>query len=278
MSCACAGAAIEPSTDVVSVNGVVISRDAISRETQHHPAANPAEAWREAAMALVIRQLLLDEARRQGIEAAPAFDEEGRRETDEEALIRQLIESEVKTPTADEAACRRYYEQNRKRFRSADIFEAEHVLFAAPPSDSAARERAKSEACKAIGMLQTEPHRFGDLAKIHSACPSGQLGGNLGQIARGTTTEEFEKALFALQPDHTTAEPVETRYGFHVIRLRRRVEGRDLPFEAVRDRIGSYLAEAVERRAQAQYTSILLKTAEVRGLDLAKFASPQTRL
>lgn len=274
MSCACAGAAIEPSVDVVSVNGVVISRDAISRETQHHPAATPAEAWREAARALVIRQLLLDEARRLGIEATPAFDAEGRRETDEEALIRRLIESQVKTPTADEAACRRYYEQNRKRFRSADLFEAEHILFAAPPSDSAARERARSEAGKAIAMLQTEPHRFGDLAKTHSVCPSGQQGGNLGQITRGTTTAEFEKALFALQPGEMTAEPVETRYGFHVIRLRRRIEGRDLPFEAARDRIANYLAETVERRALAQYASILLQGAEVRGVDLAKFASP----
>lgn len=274
MSCACAGAAIEPSTNIVSVNGVVITREAISRETQHHPAATPAEAWSEAARALVMRQLLIDEARRLGIEAAPAIDAEGRRETEEEALIRQLIDSEVKTPTPDEAACRRYYEQNRKRFRSADLFEAEHILFAAPPSDSASRERARSDAGKAIAILQTEPHRFAELARTHSACPSGQQGGNLGQLTRGTTTEEFEKALLALQPGETTVEPVETRYGFHVIRLRRRVEGCDLPFEAVRDRIGAYLAEAVERRALAQYASILLKTAEVRGLDLAGFAWP----
>lgn len=270
MSCACTGAAIEPSANVVSVNGVVIARDAISRETQHHPAATPAEAWREAARALVIRQLLLDEARRLGIEPAAVVDEEGRRETDEEAIIRQLIDTEVKTLTPDEAACRRYYEQNRKRFRSADLFEADHILFAASPSDPSARERAKGDAEATIAVLRAEPQRFTDLAKVHSACPSGQQGGNLGQITRGATTPEFEKALVALHPGHMTKAPVETRYGFHVIRLRRRIEGRVLPFEATHDRIAHYLAESVERRALAQYVSILLGAADISGLALVQ--------
>jgi peptidyl-prolyl cis-trans isomerase C len=268
MGCACAGAAIEPSANVVSVNGVVISRDVISRETQHHPAAIPAEAWRDAVRALVIRQLLLEEAGRLQIEPTPAVDQEGRRETDDEAIVRQLIDAEVKTPTPDEASCRRYYEQNRKRFRSADLFEADHILFAAAPSDPAARERAKSETTATIAVLQAEPHRFGDFAKARSACPSGREGGNLGQITRGATTEEFEKALFALQQGRMTAEPVETRFGFHIIRLRRRIEGRDLPFEAVRERIASYLAESVERRALAQYVSLLAGAANITGVDL----------
>ena len=48
----------------VSVNGVSIARDAIVREMQHHPAPKPIAAWQQAARALVIRELLLQEARR----------------------------------------------------------------------------------------------------------------------------------------------------------------------------------------------------------------------
>lgn len=269
MGCACSGTAVEPSANVVSVNGVVIARETIAGETQHHPAATPVEAWRAAARALVIRQLLIDEARHLGIEPAPAVDREGRCETDEEALIRQLIETHVKTPILDEASCRRYYEQNWKRFRSADLFEAEHILFAAPASDWSARERAKSEATAMIAVLRVEPHRFADLAKAHSACPSGQQGGNLGQLTRGSTTTEFDEALAALAPGEMTIEPVETRFGFHVIRLRQRIDGRELPFGVVRERIAAYLALSVERRALAQYVSILAAAAEVRGIDLA---------
>ena len=45
------------------------SRSAIARETQNHPAAKPIDAWLAAARALVVRELLLQEARRLGIEA-----------------------------------------------------------------------------------------------------------------------------------------------------------------------------------------------------------------
>ena len=47
----------------VSVNGVAIARDAIAREMQHHPAPKPIAAWQQAARALVIRELLLQQAR-----------------------------------------------------------------------------------------------------------------------------------------------------------------------------------------------------------------------
>ena len=79
---------------------------------------------------------------------------------------------------------------------------------------------------------------------------------------------EFDKALTALRPGETTAEPVETRFGFHVIRLRARFEGRELPFEEVREHIADYLAESVERRALAQYVSILVRAANIAGVDL----------
>ena len=61
----------------VSVNGVAIARDAIVREMQHHPAPKPIAAWQQAARALVIRELLLQEARRLGV--APRADQRRRR-------------------------------------------------------------------------------------------------------------------------------------------------------------------------------------------------------
>jgi hypothetical protein len=102
----------------VSVNGVVIPRDAIAREVQHHPASKPVEAWLSAARALVVRELLLQKARRVGLAATPLSDERGRRETQEDALIRCLIEREIVTPEPDEESCRRHYEQRKRLFRS----------------------------------------------------------------------------------------------------------------------------------------------------------------
>src|SRR5690606_21104027 len=111
MSCSVRDALL-PKTGRVVVNGVVIARDAIARESQNHPSASPIKAWQAAAHALVVRELLLQEARRIGVAAVPLDDGEGRRETEEESLIRALIEQEVATPVADTETCRRYYEQN----------------------------------------------------------------------------------------------------------------------------------------------------------------------
>jgi peptidyl-prolyl cis-trans isomerase C len=214
----------------------------------------------------VIRELLLQEARRTEVDAAPLSDGAGRRETQEEAVIRGLIEQEIRTPEPDEATCRRYYEQNKRQFRSPDIFEAAHILLSGPADDHAAYQRAEAEARVILSELKLRPERFADLARTHSACSSATQGGNLGQVTAGQTTPEFEQALFALGPGTISQEPVATRYGLHIIRLDRKTEGRELPFELVADGIAEYLREGVTRRATAQYIARLVSRAEIRGI------------
>ena len=269
MSCPVSSLAISAKPIVISVNGIAIPRDAIAREVQQHPAATAVAAWKEAARALAIRELLLQEARRLEVVAEPLTDSEGRQEAEEEALIRALIEREVRMPAPDTEGCRRYYEQNRRRFRTADICEAAHILFAASAKDSTAFSRARVQAHGVLAELHVHPKRFANLARLHSACPSGAQGGNLGQITGGQTTPEFERALVSLTPGSLCQEPVATRYGHHIIRLDRRIEGRELPFAAVAAKIADYLANSVELRAVAQYVARLVSRARIEGIELA---------
>jgi peptidyl-prolyl cis-trans isomerase C len=251
----------------VSVNGVEIPHAAISREAQNHPAPTPMGAWKAAARALVVRELLLMAARRLQLRPVPAWDAEGRRETEEEALIRGLIDAQVAVPEPDAASCRRYYDNNRARFRSPDILECSHILIAArrdqAQSFAAARERAEA----LLARLREVPQAFSELAATHSDCPSRANGGNLGQVTRGMTTPELERALLAMQEGEISA-PVESRYGFHIVRLERRTGGALLPFEAVQERIAAYLAERSQRTAIAQYVARLAAAAQVTGVDL----------
>ena len=258
----------------VSVNGKVISNAEISRETQHHEATDPDRAWSLAAQALAIRELLSQEVERLGIEAEPLDDGEGRRETPQEARMRALIEREVAVPCADEAACRRYYAANIRRFRSPDLFEAAHILVAAAPNDSDARDRARAVATALIADLVADAAGFAAAAAAHSACPSASQGGLLGQVSAGQTVPEFEAALRDIVPGGIHPRPVETRYGLHVVRLDRRVDGDVLPFDLVRDRVADYLDETVRRRAQQQYVSILAGRARLTGVELAAARGP----
>jgi peptidyl-prolyl cis-trans isomerase C len=117
--------------------------------------------------------------------------------------------------------------------------------------------------------LRERPEQFADMARTHSACSSASQGGKLGQITAGQTTSEFEQALFALEPGAISPEPFATRYGFHIVRLDRKHEGRELPFELVADRIAEYLEESVQRLALAQYIARLAAAARIEGIDLA---------
>ena len=67
---------------------------------------------------------------------------------------------------------------------------------------------------------------------------------------------------------------IETRYGFHVVRLDRYATGQLLPFELVRERIADYLSERVRRRALAQYVAVLAGRAEISGASFAATDSP----
>ena len=224
---------------------------------------------RDAAGALVVRELLLQEARRKRIAAVPEIDAKGRRETDEEALIRRLIEREVATPTptADEIA--RYYAANRKRFRSPDLFEVSHILIAARRDDANGFAAAREKAEAITADLAALPENFANAAKIFSNCSSGGEGGRLGQVTKADLTPEFAAALDALADGDTTGHPVETRYGFHIIRLHRRIAGQALPLEAVGDRIAEYLAARSHRIATAQFIARLVSAAEISGIAMA---------
>ncbi len=258
----------------VSVNEVEISAAAIAAECQNHPAENAAAARQDAVCALVVRELLLQEARRLAIAPEPATDDSGRTETTEEALIRGLLDDQVDTPTADEAACRRYYDNNPKRFRSADIFEASHILLSADPADTEAYNTAVRDAEAIITLLTERPDEFENIARERSDCSSSKDGGRLGQITRGQTAPEFETFLFALEEGQLCPQPVKTPYGVHVIRLDRQTRGQLMPFELVRDRIATYIEDASWRRAVSQYIRLLAGQAKLCGIDLSGSASP----
>jgi peptidyl-prolyl cis-trans isomerase C len=246
----------------------------IAAEAQHHPAADAATAWESAARALAVRHLLLAEADRLGIAAPALADAKGRPLTPEDARIEALLEREVQVPTATREEARRHYDRNPAHFSSETLVEAEHILLSVPRSDSLGYGLAVGDARTMIMQIKANPACFADLARQHSACPSREQGGNLGQISRGQTVPEFEAALFALAPGELCPDPVRTNHGIHVIRAGRRVDGELLPFEVVEPVIRASLEERAFRHGVAQYLAILAGQTPVTGVTLRSADSP----
>ena len=109
---------------MISVNGVAIEQDAIGREMQHHPAGSRDEAERQAATALVVRELLLQRVRQRNIAGAS-----------EDDRIAHLIEQEVRIPEPTDEEIARYYRRNTLRFMTSPLYEAAHIFFPARKDD-----------------------------------------------------------------------------------------------------------------------------------------------
>lgn len=260
-------------SDVV-VNGETIPAAAIAAEAQNHPApaGKPGLAWRAAARALAVRALLLQEARRMGLTPEPRALGPGRRETDEEALARAVIEARVAPEPVAIDAARAAYDADPGVWRGPALYDAAHILFAAAPDDAAARAAAMAQAQAALAALAADPAAFDRLAAEASACPSRANGGRLGQIATGDTVPEFEAALDAIPEGTIAPEPVVTRYGVHVVRVDGRLPGAVPPFEAVRAAVTARLEKAAWARAARAFTAALVADAALAGVDFPKAA------
>ena len=242
----------------ISVNGVDIDDTEVEQELAHHQGAgNP---LKQAVQELVLRRLLLDEARRLGLAAASDDD-----------LVEALLAQEVKVPVADDAACRTFHAQRPELFRSGVLVEARHILFQVTPE--APLDLLRTTAQAVLDALKLAPERFAELADQYSNCPSGALGGNLGQLSPGQSVPEFEALVFRLDEGELAGRLLETRFGYHIVQVLRRVEGKAIAYEAVQAQIADRLSRAAWQRAVHQYLHLLVGRAEIDGVELEGTAS-----
>lgn len=260
----------QPAPVFLHVGDTPISEADIAKEMQYHPSTMPEKSRADAARALVVRELLRREIDRLGLqdEVDAAGDE-----MVEEACIRLLVERAIEPRKPTAADCRRYYEQNRERFHAPDRMHVRHILLAAAPNDSAGRTDMRKMAVKLIADLQKQPWLFDDFALRYSACPSKEAGGDLGWLAPGQTTTEFDRKVFRL-PEGLAATPVESRWGYHVVRVEARQPGELLAYEHVAERIADYLEVQVHQQEINLYLQKLQFEYEVKGLEEIEAAVP----
>lgn len=128
----------------------------------------------------------------------------------------ELIQQEDVT----EDEIRSYFETHQNEFGQAEERQASHILITVSETASDdERESARHKAEDLLSQLKEEPDNFAELANEYSEDPgSAKLGGDLGFLGRGILVKEFEDELFQMQPDEIRG-PVETAFGFHIIKL-----------------------------------------------------------
>ena len=148
------------------------------------------------------------------------FAQEGKKmKLDEEPSVRAAIDFVIEKVLM-QAFLSKYVQENIKE----ENLKASYNNFIA---DETSREEIKashilmdteSEAIDVINMLN-DGDDFAELAKNKSTGPSGPSGGDLGWFKRGQMVPPFEKAAFSLNKNEISQRPVQTQFGWHVIKI-----------------------------------------------------------
>lgn len=194
-----------------------------------------------------------------------------RREVSEAAFPAEAYLSQVKP---DEGALKSYYDANPDEFKVAERVRAEYLVLSA--EDLARGEavsedelkkayderlasgrlgvaeqrrashilvKTKAEAEQLLAEAKKAPQRFTELAKKHSQDPgSAEKGGDLGFFAAGDMVKPFAEAVFAMKPNEI-AGPVQSEFGFHVIRLSGVQPGKVRSFEDMKAELAAELGK-----------------------------------
>jgi peptidyl-prolyl cis-trans isomerase C len=192
----------------------------------------------------ILSALIYDEGVSKGFDKDPAVRKQIT-ELERRLVIQKVMQEYQSVPVSEEAV-RAFYDANPGDFRT-DRVKASHILVKE-------EELAKEVHAK----LMANSDEFATLAAAHSIDKSNaERGGDLGFFGRGRMVKEFEEAAFALAKDGQISDPVQTRFGYHIIMRTAREDGQPKPFEEVQNQIRIRLINDLRRDQTESFISDL---------------------
>ena len=156
-----------------------------------------------------------------------------------------------------------YYSQNIKRFETLEQVKASHILIKPDPNADPNETKAKALAKAQDLLTQVKAGAdFAELAKANSDCPSSAKGGDLGFFGRGRMVPAFDKVAFTLKIDEVS-DVVETRFGYHIIKIVDRKEASTKTFAEAKDEIIKTLKQRKQGELTQKYIASLKAQANI---------------
>lgn len=184
-----------------------------------------------------------------------------------EIKFQKLIEAEMGDKlNVTENDANNFYSANPQQFQVPEQVRASHILIqpdTADPNTDPNEAKAKALA-KARDLLKQikEGTDFAELAKATGGYPSASRGGDLGFRPRGFWDPPFEKVAFELKIGQTS-DIVETRFGYHIIKVTDRKEAEITPFEQAKNNIIERLKQQKQGPLITEYIESLKAKAKI---------------
>jgi peptidyl-prolyl cis-trans isomerase C len=166
--------------------------------------------------------------------------------------------------TEDDA--KKYYSENTKRFETPERVRASHILIKPDTSDpnvdpNEAKAKARTKAEQLLKQIR-DGVDFATLARANSACVTATRGGDLGLKPRRTWAKPFEEAAFKLKVGQVS-DVVETKVGYHIIRVTDCKEASLMTFEEAKDKIINGLTQKSRQEIVREYVDSLKAEANI---------------
>ena len=177
--------------------------------------------------------------------------------------IQQLIDTYIaKKATVSDQEIKAFYESRLALFKQPEQVRASHILIKVEPQADGSQKAAARKKIEKIQQRVQKGEDFAALAQELSQDPSSAKGGDLGYFGRGQMVRSFEQAAFALMPGEVS-DIVETKFGYHLIKVIERKPETTIAFEDIKDRLGHYLKQEKVQKEVSLYVQKLKEKAKV---------------
>jgi len=177
--------------------------------------------------------------------------------------INKLLDAQAEGATQpDEESVKAFYEENLQYFKIPETAEASHILLRTPEGADEAALAEVREQIESIRQQLLDGADFAELAAEHSECPSSANGGQLGSFGKGQMVPSFEEAAFTQEID-AIGPVVTTQFGYHLVKVTSREEGRTQPLEEVYDTIVGIQRQEEQQEIVGQYIEKLRTDGDV---------------
>lgn len=154
----------------------------------------------------------------------------------EDEVRRTLALSKYLDTVVSDDEKRSYFDANKSAFNGEKV-KASHVLIDTTKLETDAELEKARQKIEEIKKEIDNGADFAEMARKYSTCPSAENGGDIGFFQRkGSIVEEFAIVAFSMEVGEIS-EPVKTQFGYHIIKVTDKEEGKDINYEDVADMV-----------------------------------------
>lgn len=194
---------------------------------------------------LINRKLLFFDAKKSGLDKDEIYVKEVKKQS-EELLKDFAMANIINSVRVSDEDLKEYYESHKDSFKVQPTFTASHILVESEDLANEIKEKIDNDG------------DFTELAKEYSTCPSKEQGGDLGTFQQGQMVKEFENALLENEIGDIVG-PVKTQFGYHIINIKDKTEGKVKSFEEAKNEVKQILLQLKQQQAYIDATDKLQK-------------------